>query len=247
MKAPDEKNDIIRSLQKEILSLQGLVKTPGSQVVRTGLGMIEAAFPDSIFPTGAIHEFLSYQPEEAAAANGFIAGLLCAFMKRNGFCLWISTRRTIFPPVLKLFGIPPDRVIFIDAAKNKDALWTIEEALKCNTLSVVVGELNELSFKESRRLQLAVEQSRVTGLIHRYRPRTENPVAAVARWRIQPLAGIITDGVPGVGAPHWQVELQKVRNGKPGSWQLAWLKGRFQLVETQTATTIHLHSNLQYG
>ena len=28
--------------------------------------------------------------------------------------------------------------------------------------------------------------------------------------------------MPGVGFPRWNVELLKVRNGKPGSWQLEW-------------------------
>ena len=34
--------------------------------------------------------------------------------------------------------------------------------------------------------------------------------------------------MPGVGFPRWNVELLKVRNGKPGSWQIEWAESRFQ-------------------
>lgn len=56
----------------------------------------------------------------------------------------------------------------MDAGKTKDSLWAIEEALKCNALIAVVGEITELTFNDSRRLQLAVEKSHVTGFIHRF-------------------------------------------------------------------------------
>jgi len=34
----------------------------------------------------------------------------------------------------------------------------MEEALKCAGLAAVIGEVREMDFKQSRRLQLAVEQ-----------------------------------------------------------------------------------------
>lgn len=222
------KNDIIQRLQKEVLSLQGYSRSLERQNLNTGLGPIEAAFPNRTFPIGAVHEFISIESEDAAATSGFISGLLGKLMQQGGACLWISTKRTLFPPALKVFGIDPERIVFIDAVKHKDALWAVEEALKCESLSAVVGELSELSFKESRRLQLAVEQSRVTGFIHRHNPRSENTVACVTRWKIRPLQSAVEDGMPGLGFPRWDVHLQKVRNGTPGSWQIEWSDGRFQ-------------------
>jgi protein ImuA len=34
--------------------------------------------------------------------------------------------------------------------------------------------------------------------------------------------------MPGVGFPKWNIELLKVRNGKPGSWELEWRNGSFK-------------------
>ena len=228
------KQNIIQQLQKEVLGLQGIRKLPGSEKEDMGLGPIENAFPNGIFPTGAVHEFLSTAREDAASTNGFISGLLGKLMKREGYCLWIGTKRTIFPPALKIFGIEPHHIIFVDLARQKDVLWTIEEALKCDTLAAVVGEFTDLSFKESRRLQLAVEQSRVTGLIHRYAPRIENTVACVTKWKIKPITSLLDNDLPGVGYPRWNVQLVKVRNGKPGTWQVEWAENSFRHIPRKT-------------
>jgi protein ImuA len=36
--------------------------------------------------------------------------------------------------------------------------------------------------------------------------------------------------MPGVGFPRWNVELLKVRNGKPGAWQIEFAEGKFRPV-----------------
>lgn len=235
------KNEVIERLQREIISMQGFKKNADGQAIDTGLGPIESAFPGRCFPLGAVHEFTSHAREHVAATNAFIAGIIGRLMQKGGSCLWISNRRTVFPPALKLFGIDPDRIIFADPTKPKEALWTIEEALKCDALAAVVGELAELSFTDSRRLQLAVEQSHVTGFIHRVNARSENTVACVSRWQIKSLASTVKRHFPGVGLPRWHVQLTKVRNGLPGTWDIEWTGHRFQPVYTPTITQPAIH------
>jgi protein ImuA len=215
---------LIKDLQQQIMTLQGHKQPDTEQGPALGLGPIETAFPGGIFPRGVIHELISTSSEEATCTSGFISVMLGKLMQQTGTCLWISTvpRRSIFPPVLKFFGIEPDRIVFVDAAKPKDTLWALEEALKCDALTAVVGEVTELSFNDSRRLQLAVERSKVNGFIHRFRPKTENAVACVSRWKITPLESITPNNLPGVGFPTWHVQLLKVRSGQPDEWQVQW-------------------------
>lgn len=217
-----EKKSIFRALQHEVMVLQGVGRPASLRCASLGLGGIEAAFPEGVFPEGAVHELVSFAPEEAAATSGFMAGIIGKLMRRDGLCLWVSTARKIFPPACSLFGLRADRVVFVEAATRRDALWAVEEGLKCGALSAVVGELQELSFTESRRLQLAVEKSRVTGFIHRCNPGSNNTLACAARWRIRPLASETREGMPGPGYPCWQVGLLKVRGGKPGNWEVSW-------------------------
>jgi protein ImuA len=221
-----EKIEIAKQLQASINAMQGLGKITHDSA-NAGLSHFAAAFPGKVFPTGTIHEFISYEAANAASTNGFITAITAKLIKDGGVCLWIGNGRKTFPPGLKHFGLRPDSIIFINAARTKDALWIIEEALKCEALTAVIGEIKELSFTDSRRLQLAVENSGVTGFIHRHCPHIENAVACTTRWKITSLPSINKDNLPGVGHSCWDVQLLKVRNGLPRSWQVSWLGNSF--------------------
>lgn len=222
-----ERSEIIAQLRKDLLPLQGFRPTSANGALDMDLGPIKNAFPNASFPLGAIHEFLCAGAEDAAATGGFVGGLLAALMRTGGATIWISSSRTPFPPALKFFGIEPDSIIFVNLKKDKDVLWAMEEALKCDGLAAVVGEIQEMSFTVSRRLQLAVEQSRVTGFILRHHAHNVNTTTCVSRWKISPLPSKLEEGMPGIGFPRWNVELLKIRNGHPGRWEIEWV-GRFR-------------------
>jgi len=219
----------LQTLQSEILLLQGIRPAP-NPIIDLTLNPLRHAFPNSSFPTAAIHEFITESKESSSSTSGFIAGILTSLMKNAGTTMWISTSRKLFPPALKAYGIEPDRFVFVDIKKEKDVMWAMDEALKCDALSAVVGEMQELTFTESRRLQLAVEKSRVTGFVLRTNPRKINTTACVSRWKITPMHSEPIDGMPGIGFPQWKVELLRIRNGKPGTWELRWENGRFNNV-----------------
>jgi protein ImuA len=224
------KEEIIAKLRKDVIRWEGFRAAQPGESSDLGLGPVASAFPDGVFPTGAIHEFISSSPEETAASGGFIAGLVQKLLTGGGACLWISYTRRVYPPALKLFGIDPDRVIFLDVPLQKDVLWVTEEALKCDGVATVICETKDLSFADSQRLALAVEKSQVTGFILRKDVRKFNTTACVTRWQIRPVRSQLRAGMPGVGHPRWHVELLKVRNGRPGNWTVEWRKLNFQTV-----------------
>ena len=230
-----QKMDIFKILETDILRMQGFRSVKNASL-DVGLGEIKNALPHATFPVGAVHEFLTDKPEDVAATSGFIAGLLSSLAGNKGATLWISPSRLLFPPALKSFGMRPDHIIFIDVKKEKEVLWAMEEALKCHALSAVIGELRDLDFTASRRLQLAVEQSDVTGFIIRKNPRRVNATACVSRWKISSLPGEAED-FPGVGFPTWKVELLRIRNGKTGCWSIQWINGKFVPVYNSQAVT----------
>ncbi len=222
------KADIIAKLQKDILSLLGFKTTCNNAALDKALGPMKYAFPNNSFPLGAMHEFITQTAEGAAVTSGFVSAILGSLMRHNAAAVWIGNAYSIFPPALKSFGIAPDKVIFINLKKEKEILWAMEEALKCPGLTAVIGEMKDLNFTDSRRLQLAVEQSRVTGFIIRINPKIINTTACVSRWRITSLATELQDEMPGIGFPRWTAELMKIRNGKPGTWPIEYVSGRFR-------------------
>ena len=226
----ENKQQIISKLQQDILQWEGYRRPPVGTHGLVGLGPVEKAFPNGVFPVGEVHEVVCGTAGQVAAAGGFISGLLSVLMQEGGACLWVGLSQTLFAPALKIFGIEPDRVIFLNLLRDKDVLWVMEEALKCTGLAAVIGEVKELDFKQSRRLQLAVEQSHVTGFVLRNASKKLGSTACAARWHISPLPSEAVDGLPGLGLPRWQVELLKVRNGQPGKWVLEWDNGRFAAI-----------------
>ncbi|HTI61777.1 Error-prone repair protein ImuA [Mucilaginibacter sp.] len=227
------RQDTINKLRKDILLWEGF-KPPALDALGSfGLGSIEGAFPNGVFPVGAIHEMLCPTPEHLAASTGFMAGVVSALASKGGVCLWISRYHRLFPPSLMFFNMPPHHIIFVDVNREKDILWVMEEALKCEGLTAVIAELQTITFAQSRRLQLAVERSKVTGFILHNNPQKAGASTCVARWQVTSLSSEIEGGLPGIGFPRWQVELLKVRNGKPGNWTVSWDGNGFNIAEEE--------------
>ncbi|WP_208646825.1 ImuA family protein [Pedobacter jejuensis] len=227
-----EKQEILTQLRQQISAAQGFKPTPIALGEGFGLGPIEACFPNKVFPTGTIHEFIAEHPEDAAASEGFIAGLLAKLMENGNSCLWISRNRKLFPPSLEAFGVDPQQIIFLDLYYTKEILWVMEEALKCEGLACVIAELQDIDFAQSRRLQLATEKSHVTGILLRKEPKRKlSATACTARWQITPQPTEISDGIPGVGNPRWEVNLLKVKNGEGGKFYIEWAEDRFTQFE----------------
>ncbi len=229
------KADIIQDLKKQIMPLQGFGSAYKKGSIKIDLGPINDAFPDKVFPTGVVHEFCCTDQSGSAATSGFITAIISMLMHDNGVGIWISSSLTIFPPALISFGVDPANLVFIDLKKENDLLWVMEEALKCEGIAAVILESKDISFTVSRRLQLAVEQSGVTGFILRRNSRDPGTTACLTRWKIRSVSGEFHNEMPGVGFPRWKAELLKVRNGKPGSWLIEWSGNKFNSIQDNVA------------
>jgi protein ImuA len=222
-----ERQEIFRSLKKQILSLEGFKEPSAHETTR--LGRMADAFPNGVFPFAALHEFCYYTPEEATVSAAFISALLSSSAHKEHNIVWISASQKIFPPALKWFGLLPHQVLFLHVRKEADVLWAMQEALKCSSLAAVIGELPEIDLTTSRRFQLATEEGGVGCFMLRGRPKNLL-TTAVSRWHIQSLHSMIEDGLPGLGHPRWRANLLKVRNGKRNSWDIEWADGGFRYI-----------------
>lgn len=232
------RSPVITQLEKDILPLQGIRPQKGMPV-DTGLGLIRQAFPGGTFPQGGVHELLHKSPQQLTASLGFTAALLSR-LADGGAIAWVGASRSLFPPALVSFGLDPGQVLFIHPSRSKDLLWTVEEVLKCKALTAVVALLPRFDFMLSRRLQLAVEHSGVTGFILRD-GHLQNPTASIARWRITAAESWTDSSLPGVGFPGWNVELLKVRGGQTGSWQVGWRHGAWQVKKEEGKQELDNH------
>lgn len=177
----------------------------------------------------------------AAAALAFAADALVAAPPVPGAeaddrraLLWVQDRAAIrlggrpYRP-----GLPPafrDRLIHVACDTPQDALFALEEGLRCRDLACVIGEVagnpRALDFTASRRLSLAAERHGVPLWLVRLDAQADLGSARL-RWRISaaPSARPRWNGeAPGV--PAWQAELFRARAHPPGTWILRDDHGR---------------------
>ena len=229
-------NDTIQQLRRELLLMEGY-KPPETGAPDIPIGPLAEAFPNRRFPTGKLHEFIAATPPQTAATGGLICVLAGALMSKGGEAIWITKKRRIFPPGLASFGIPAHRIIFCEIRNEKHLLWAAEEALRCKGLASVIAEIPDITYTASLRLHLAIDESRVTGMLLRSTTKQTQPIASAARWRVSPARSRSPiSGLTRMGYPAWTIQLEKVRNGRSGSWQLEWRAGRLQsILPAQTA------------
>ena len=124
-------------------------------------------------------------------------------------------------------GLPPalrHRLLHVAAASPEDALFALEEGLRCRDLAFVIGELagnpKALSFTASRRLSLVAEQHGVPLWLVRL-DAAHDLSSARMRWEVRAAPSLPPRwNASAPGAPAWHAELFRARGHPPGEWVL---------------------------
>jgi protein ImuA len=177
---------------------------------------------------GALHEMAPERPGDFGAACGFTLALACLAAKGGGETLWIQTDfarlegGALYGTGLDLFGLPSQRLLVLRARRAVDALFAMEEALKCRAVARVIAELPDDSadLTATRRLSLAARDHRGLGLLLRHRS-FSMPSAAMTRWNVAAASGP-RDDFGGIGTTSFLLSLVKNRRGPCGRWSVAW-------------------------
>jgi len=178
----------------------------------------------------ALHDIVPAGPFHLAAASGFAMTVMArAAGEIRGEMLWITTGLTLgegggpYGPGLDLFGIASARLLVLRVRRAVDALWAMEEGLRCRALASVIAELGDdraADLTATRRLMLAAREGGCPGLLLRQRV-DSGPVAAVTRWRVA-AAPSRPDRFGGLGRTAFDLVLCKNRRGPCGRWIVEW-------------------------
>lgn len=148
-------------------------------------------------------------------AWGF-AAIACA--RTPGTLLWIREgwrTDTLSPPGLTPF-FDPDRLLVALAPSQADLLAVAEEALRDGSVALVLLEMTEpVSFTAGRRLQLAADTGKSTGLCLIQDGMGNN--AAETRWHVAPLLSATEEDST---LMRWKII--KNKSGTLGAWDVRW-------------------------
>lgn len=176
-----------------------------------------------------LHEILPTDIFHLGAAAGF-ALALAARHDRAGDILWVQQDFAaleggrLYGLGCETFGIASSRLLVVRAAHARDALWAMEEGLRCSGISTVIAELGEqgqsADLTATRRLSLAAAQSGALALLLRQHAH-RNPSACATRWRVAAVPGR-RDGFGDLSRMGFSLTLMKNRRGVPGEWIVEW-------------------------
>lgn len=127
-----------------------------------------------------------------------------------------------------IHGLPEElrhRLIHVEAKSPEDALFALEEGLRCRDLAFVLGEIagnpRGLNFTASRRLSLTAEKHGVPLWLVRL-DASPDLSSARMRWKVVSAPSALprwNRSAP--GRPTWRAELFRARAHPPGEWSVS--------------------------
>ncbi len=187
---------------------------------------------------GSLHEVRCSLARDVGSAAGFILGLLARrhaderAARQGNAIVWITDPAAaaddggLYPCGLEEWGLDPTAFTMVRPMRLTDALWTADEAARCNDLAAAIlhvkGNPGALDMTATRRLMLRSRASGVLSIILRHSGE-EEATAAATRWHVKPLVSDRPDNLArGLGQARLSVTLERNRNGRTGQWPIAW-------------------------
>jgi protein ImuA len=220
---------MLAALRARVVRLEGSVRD------RRSLDAIPICegLPGDGLARAAVHDVLASSP---GCGAGFCALLLA---RTGGTVIWIVLEQDgmrAWPPGLARFGLTPARLVLARSSRWSDALWAMEEALRCSAVSGAVLALppeqtaghHALDLTATRRLQLAAEAGGALGLLLRPDAGSVALSATTTRWRV---SAHPVEAEAALDEGCWQLELLRAKTGRPGGpWAVTWDSATGQLV-----------------
>ena len=247
----------IGALRRQLAALEPGVAGECGALLALGNPFFDAALGGGL-GSSALHEIAAARETDVAAASGFVLALAARMTssrvpltargnswdaRKNArvsaaTVLWIAEdlslaeNGALYGPGLDGIGIAPEQLITVAAARGRDVLWAMEEALRCRALGMVIGEMRPRGIDQvaTRRLALAAAAGNALGLIL-YTASDDVPSAAVTRWIVGAAAPRDTERLHGIGLPRFLARLVRNRRGPLGTWIVEWnsVEQRFEL------------------
>ena len=135
----------------------------GSELARTaqavlpsGHAALDAELPGGGWPRGQLSEILQAQP--GLHEWRLLLPALQVAAQRGPLVL-VGAPHLPHLPVLAALGLPPERLLRIEARTPAERLWAAEQALRCQALGALLAWLPQVRGEQLRRLQLNAQGS----------------------------------------------------------------------------------------
>ena len=153
----------------------------------TGYSILDELLRDRGWPMGGLVEILCDR-YGIGELRLLIPGLAKLVAQSTTWVVWINPPFVPYAPALNANGVNIQNLLLVYPETHKEALWTLEETLRSGSCKAVLGWLNEdeLTPKQSRRIQTFAHKSGVWATLFRPHHATHKTSSAELRLRLDP-------------------------------------------------------------
>ncbi len=153
-----------------------------------------------------------------------MASLLDSYPNVRGPVVVVDSEGTFYPPAALALGIPAERIVWVRPKRHADAVWAIDQALRCDSVAAVWAQVGDrLDDRDARRLQLAAEIGCTPGLLVRPSSVRGKPSFADVRFHVtqKGVRSLFREKTPDTFLRVWRVTLERCRGASVGTG--AWI------------------------
>ncbi|MEP3831277.1 ImuA family protein, partial [Rhodopirellula bahusiensis] len=200
---PSTREDLLQKLRRQTEAISDpLVTTNSTPRFSTGSSALDSWLPGGGMRRGTINEWIA---ETEGGGAGTLSLLAAAQMlgtapqrhspnhdhppthaHHDGPMIVVDPGGHFHAPAAVACGIPAERIVWCRVTNRRDAVWTLDQALRCGSVAAVWSMLPwNLNDRDARRLQLAAETGQTPGLLVRTASAGRQPSFASVRWHVR--------------------------------------------------------------
>jgi len=208
----ESRQALIASLRRELDHFEAGYPVKDEQPISTGVAALDRLLPAQGLKRGTLVEYLAPSPgcgagtlalSAAREACGQARALVVVELHEPGTSR--PSAAYFYPPAAAAWGVDLSRLLVLRPASEADALWALDQSLRCPGVGAVWVQWDKFDTRDFRRLQLAAECGGTLGLLIRPARQRGQPSWADVQWEVWARRG-------------WLIEVELVRcRGAAGS------------------------------
>jgi protein ImuA len=177
--------DLIRDLKERLRQMERSCRPAGERTFSTGITALDRLLPDGGLKNGTLIEWLSDGEGTGAATLALL--IAAETLKQGGALVVVDERGEFYPPAAAGITIALEQMVVVRPRGAREALWSVEQALRSRAAAVVLSWAGRLNDRVFRRWQLAAETGGGVGFLLRPLTCRGEPSWAEARLLVEAL------------------------------------------------------------
>ena len=192
MEGDEHRAETLRALRQLCRGTANLTPSDDRHRLSLGVPALDALLPHRGLERGSLVEWLSPVAGSGAAILA-LQGVRAALEQQQVWAVVDSTGE-FHASAAEGWGVSLESLLLLRPATEADALWTVEQCLRCPAVGLTWFRAEHIPDQVARRWKLAAEIGGGVGVLFRPETAARRASWADVRWRVQPRATVRTTG-----------------------------------------------------